>query len=164
MIKQVVTEFDIGLGDDIFMIGRLFNEYGKQLNQPTLRWGHISSMANQDVYHPTNKSSRQESFLVEIDAHWGHAGSPVFVRPFGIPELLFNQLKIPRSICKPWLLGIYWGNISSPDRAANTGISGVVPAWRLHALLNCDRAKAFRLKDQEQQVRNRSSSPRPVMV
>ena len=39
------------------------------------------------VYHPSNKSEEQESFLVEIHSISGYSGSPVFVRPFMVAKL-----------------------------------------------------------------------------
>jgi hypothetical protein len=60
--KNVIDEFEIGPGDDVFIVGRFVNHEGKQKNLPSLRFGNIAQMP----WEPIKIDGReQESFLVE---------------------------------------------------------------------------------------------------
>jgi hypothetical protein len=134
LTQDVAVEFDVGIGDDVFMVGRFIDHEGRQQNNPSVRWGHVAMMptavADQDA--PTKK---EESFIIEIHTISGYSGSPVFVRPVETPKLL-PQWPLPsvtnthimlsgsasfpppgvappsRPVVKrdggPWLLGVEW--------------------------------------------------------
>jgi hypothetical protein len=149
--RDVVTQEDIGPGDEVFMIGRFIKHDGKLTNVPSVRFGMLS-MPVSDIEHPT--IGIQESFAVEMRSWSGYSGSPVFVYPrswnmnTGNVRLGGNQI---------YLMGIDWGHIvdhweirekivssdtaakgtprAVPYVAANTGMNGVVPAWRLAEML-----------------------------
>lgn len=74
---------DIGVGDDVFMIGLFVNHEGKQKNNPLARFGNISMMA--DAQSPINSNGQDyESFIIDMHSRSGFSGSPVFVyRTFG---------------------------------------------------------------------------------
>ena len=168
LTTHVARQVDVGIGDEVFMVGRLVNHTGKQQNSPSLRWGHISMMPFEPVYHASNRRNEQESFLVEIHSLSGYSGAPVFVRPFSTEKLFatlpptenprtaeeefkqyFKQLPVG-----PWLLGVEWGYINNHDqRENNTGISGVVPAWHIAELLNCEKLKAQRAEERQEQLK-----------
>ncbi len=42
--KETVRDLSIGLGDDLFMVGRFINHDGKERNIPVLRFGTIAMM------------------------------------------------------------------------------------------------------------------------
>jgi hypothetical protein len=88
----------------------------------------------------------QESFAVEMRSLGGYSGSPVFL--YMMP-LLSRVHHYPTSM-GPWLMGVDWGHIistepvrnkygdPSPDGQhvrSNSGMIGVVPAWKLQELL-----------------------------
>jgi hypothetical protein len=169
LTKDIARQADVGIGDEVFMIGRLVNHSGKQQNSPSLRWGHISMMPFEPVYHLSNSPQEQESFLVEVHSVSGYSGSPVFVRPFSTHKLLahsrFTEAEIKEALATgcvgqrmdyiegrfggPWLLGVEWGYINNhKQRENNTGISGVVPAWHVTDLLNSERLKMQRAQEQ----------------
>jgi hypothetical protein len=151
-----MAKYDIGLGDETFMVGRFVNHEGIQRNSPSLRWGHISMLPSEPVYHPSNPRNEQESFLVEVYSLPGYSGSPVFVRPFSSPKLKlgYSIEELSAQDCAhaqsgPWLLGVDWGYIGSHLQALHTGMAGVVPAWRLLDLLNSDHLVEQRRAEQE---------------
>lgn len=172
LTKDITKEHDVGIGDEVFMVGRFISHDGKQRNSPSVRWGHISMMPSELVHHPSNKTGSQESFLVEIHSISGYSGSPVFVRPFSTEKMpVTHQLYLTgcssgtlntsvyaspglvhsmRTVGGgPWLLGVEWGNITSLDQwANNSGISGVVPAWALLELLNTEKLRSQRESEQ----------------
>lgn len=156
--REVIEEYNIGPGDEIFMVGRFIQHDGKQTNLPVVRFGYLSMLPNQPILHP--RGLLQESFLVEMFSIGGFSGSPVFVyfRPFSIrpgpgkPPVTTVQTntQIREHNIGPLLLGINWGHInnalpvidSSGKRLdppqfvhSNTMMAGVVPAWKIWELL-----------------------------
>lgn len=170
---------DIGIGDEVFMVGRFINHDGRQRNHPSIRFGHISMMpSDEPVKHKSNLSGGQTSFLVEVHSIPGYSGSPVFVRPFPTQKLTTGAKSaagtIPVSYAStppppmytltppvtarrdgPWLLGIEWGVLhltreKDTPKEHFTGMSGVVPAWYLSQLL-CDDERLILQRREEQQ-------------
>lgn len=95
---QFVKDFNIGVGDDTFMIGRFVGFEGKQQNLPSVRFGNISQMPVEPIIQ--SNGFAQESFLIEARSIPGYSGSPVFITiephgafPFSIPEHLPNNMK-----------------------------------------------------------------------
>lgn len=169
LTKPIASERDVGIGDEVFMVGRFVRHDGVQRNMPSARFGHISMLAdaNEPCHHPSNKSEKQESFLIEIHSMPGYSGSPVFVRPFSAPKLLaryggntvvsgFTFGGGPHEPSEvsggPWLLGVEWGYIRNHDQSLNnTGMSCVVPAWLLRDLLDAETLKDQRRMEQEEE-------------
>lgn len=76
-------QHEIGVGDDVFMIGLFVNHEGKEKNNPLARFGNISMMAAPDSEIHFGGHS-YESFIVDMHSRSGFSGSPVFVyRTFG---------------------------------------------------------------------------------
>lgn len=156
---NVITLHEIGPGDETFMVGRFSVHEGRSRNLPTVRFGNISMMNHEPVEH--HRGIRQESFLVEARSLGGYSGSPVFVR---IPSDSIrpqdrrspNRYAAvvgfgPPSEMGPWLLGIDYGHLPLFEKVrgadgkpapealsvrSNSGVMGVVPAWRILELLN----------------------------
>jgi hypothetical protein len=165
---------DIGIGDDVFMVGRFINHEGKLQNNPSIRWGHIGMMPVDVPDDPDSPTSLERCFVIETHSIAGYSGSPVFVRPFPSPKLLpryaaaslntdvyvsvppfpapspYPYQELPTG---PWLLGIEKDFIHQKDKQgikSNTGMSSVVPAWHLLELLNTDKLLAQRIEEQKQ--------------
>lgn len=177
LTEKKAAEFDIGPGDDVFMVGRFINQEGRQRNLPAARFGNISVMPEEKIRQPAGYM--QESFLVEMRSHAGYSGSPVHV--YRAPRV---SLEWPpdRSRSAPpiirdeahgtWLLGVNWGYITDDweitrrkrtsklagvDEAssaefvrANTGMNGVVPAWKLLELIHDPRLEGARMAAENQ--------------
>jgi hypothetical protein len=149
----------IQVGDEVYMIGRFINHDGRVRNTPSVRFGNISMMPGEPIY-VDSKTPPQESFAVELRSMCGYSGSPVFVSPEHPTRNFPNSV---RGI--DLLLGVHWGHIIEPwtvettiikqvaqaglapdereidQVSANTGMNGVVPAWRLKELLDIPRFK-----------------------
>jgi len=98
------NEKPLGVGSDVFMIGRFIDHDGGQTNRPAARFGHLSILPA-PIIQP-NKT-KADSFCVDMHSRTGHSGSPVFIyrTPFsdiGYVQSLHNT---------PYfgLLGIHWG-------------------------------------------------------
>jgi hypothetical protein len=147
---------NIGLGDDVFMLGRFVNHAGRQRNIPSVRFGSISVMPGEAIKQPNGHL--QDSYAIEVRSLAGYSGSPVLITKSYPEELGKKWSKFQR---RTWLLGVDWGYITddweitrkrkrAPSRLtsslegrqeqefvqANTGMSGVVPAWKLLELLH----------------------------
>lgn len=113
----VVTESDmldwnIGLGSDVFMVGRFIDHDGGEINVPAARFGNISVMP-QPIPQET-RATNLPSYILDIHSRPGFSGSPVFV--------FHNQTKTEQggmlTAANPhhWmkLLGVHWGQF--PER------------------------------------------------
>lgn len=176
---ELIDDFRIGPGDEVFLIGRLVTMKGRQRNTPVVRFGNISMMADSNEPIIREDGISQESFLIDCKSLSGFSGSPVFVTAsrsyssrYSIPKpRALNLLKLatretPHMTLKvepvgvsgifgPWLLGIDWGHISLKGSESeegldlNTGIACVAPAWRILDVLNDDPLRRERKRDDE---------------
>lgn len=150
------NQFNVGLGDDVFMLGRFVEmDYGPA-NLPTARFGHISaSLVPMHQRGPT--AGMKEGYCLDMHSRSGYSGSPVFVYrtsgtnldytlKHGTPDLKRSML------C---LLGVLRGQfdedlkINGDGGQVARGASGmtvVIPAWRILELLNKDKLKQERAR------------------
>jgi hypothetical protein len=169
LTPQIVGARGIGPGDDAFMVGRFIGQDGTQGNLPTARFGNIGRINAEPI--KDGNGVEQDSFLVEMRSIPGFSGSPVFVyinptlaRPphFLTPHMhAYNQAQHG-----PWLLGIDWSHLtsfrpvlSSDKRTAatpqqwveiNSGMAGVIPAWRIQEILDLPELVMQRKKTDEE--------------
>jgi hypothetical protein len=171
--QSLCTKLDVGIGDEVFMVGRFISHDRKQRNEPSVRFGHVSMMPGEPVEvhwtHPVKKTLNQDSFLIDGRSMGGYSGSPVYVwtPPYELVlPMVGNQVNYRQQIWHSarqtsWLLGVCWGYIldrwpvlqkrgniwermASLRTEANTAMMGVVPCWKLIALLNNDRLRSIR--------------------
>ena len=130
---DIIKSHDIGLGDDVFMIGRFLNHQGtKDALAPAVRQGSISMMGQPIWNSVTNNDA--PSFAVEMRSRTGFSGSPVAVY-----RNAFMMPIAPQPTTAPafwwYLLGVNWGYINERDTYENTWLNGVVPGWKILELL-----------------------------
>jgi hypothetical protein len=120
--KEAIEAFDIGLGDDVCMVGRFVHHGGKTYNMPSVRSGIISAMPNPNELISVGEN-KYEAFLVEMRSISGFSGSPtIFNFPTDwlmIEQSSNGQFKDPFRNRTPqadelnmltWLVGIDTGN------------------------------------------------------
>jgi hypothetical protein len=96
---------DIGIADDVFMIGRFVDYDGLETNTPAARFGHISIM-NAQIKQLSGYSGR--SIIIDMHSRSGFSGSPVFVyRTSG--SHFFDDSVVVGGGHFIRLLGIHWG-------------------------------------------------------
>ena len=136
---QKIAEFDIGLGDELVIIGLFTQFYGKTKVIPLVRTGNIAMMPKDKL--PVKGFEPMEVYLAEGRSIGGLSGSPVFVR---------NTVKMPMQTAhgKPaymaglgraHLLGLVHGHWDVPisfsttqqAEAVNMGVSIIVPAKKI---------------------------------
>jgi hypothetical protein len=153
----------------VLVIGRFINHEGKQRNTPSVRFGHIAQMPHEPIKR--DDGYLQESFLVEAKSIGGYSGSPVFTYINGLmPRPGSNVLST--NILGPWLLGIDWSHLndwkpvcdasgvpmSSGLRVgSNTGMMGVVPAWKLEDIFQLPDVQAWFRAAEEAELRKRGA-------
>jgi hypothetical protein len=162
LTKELIAQYNIGPGDDTFVVGRFINHEGRQRNLPSVRFGHISMMPDEPLLH--ERGHLQESFVIETHSIGGYSGSPVFVSisPFSWrPE--GRDMKV--TTFGPWLVGVDWGHIRTKEPVreknddqpvfdgwyvhSNLGMVGVVPSWKLDELLHSGDLLVNRQKEDE---------------
>lgn len=137
--EEIIRVYNIGLGDEAFLVGRLVVHAGRQKNAPVARFGNVSLMV--DPSEPIKcEGYEQPGFLVECRSLSGFSGSPVFVEtrqeyegaaaqqvarhrgrnflnikdsPPGKIDQFSGGLEgmWMKGKFGPWLLGIDWGHI-----------------------------------------------------
>ncbi len=181
MTEAGLAEMSIGPGDDVFMVGRFVGYDGIQRNQPSVRFGNISMMPY-PMFHPSNKSGKQDSFLVEMRSICGYSGSPVFVTlppmEWYVRQNLDRTFWDPANPYKPgpYLLGVDWGATALREevRGADSkplqgqfagwhlrtpsGITNVVPAWKLRSILEGEFVTSKR-KEWDEKIPRRVAEP-----
>jgi hypothetical protein len=140
-----------GYGSEIFFLGRFLDREGREVNEPVARFGHIALSPPTEVYQD-DRAFWQESFMVEARSVSGFSGSAVVVmdeeyggRHFGFLEV---ELDVePADVFGSLLLGIDWGHKSRSSQ--HSGMSYVVPAWKLAEMLDSEEHVAVRKKEDE---------------
>ncbi len=74
LTRERLPEYDVGIGDEVFAIGRFINQEGEQKNTPAVRYGAIAQMPSDPI---VTEIGPQEAYLAEIRSIAGYSGSPV---------------------------------------------------------------------------------------
>jgi hypothetical protein len=124
-VMAVTRQNDIGVGDDVFMVGRFIDHDGGQTNKPTARFGHISLMPS-PIIQPNGKMAN--SYCIDTNSRTGYSGSPVFVYRTATGNLETardNAGKHPvAGLARPFftVLGILWGQFPEFWRIENNRV------------------------------------------
>jgi hypothetical protein len=76
MLPNTVQQQEIGVGDDIFIVGLFAGRVGERRNIPVVRLGSIAAMPLEPIEFG---SPRKPAYLVETRSLGGTSGSPVFL-------------------------------------------------------------------------------------
>lgn len=129
--QDSIKRWNIGIGDEVFMLGRFLNHQGAVDNRPAARFGSISMML-EPIEH---EGFMQDSFAVEMRSRTGFSGSPVTF--YRTPSTVILKKVEPDN--KVWgLLGVNYGYIldRTDGEIENTWLNGVIPAWKIMELLD----------------------------
>jgi hypothetical protein len=135
--------YDIGIGDDVVMVGRFIGHDGRERNRPSVRFGNISVDVG-SIYN-AEAGYAEESYAVEMRSRPGYSGSAVLVYALKSSTKRSSQKK-EFVMC----LGVNWGHIMEPRPVldatgkavepkqfikAPTDMAGVVPSWRIKEII-----------------------------
>lgn len=109
LTPQLMNEMDINVAETVFMLGRFIDYDGIEVNQPSLRFGHISIM-RAPILQPTPWHFDGPSHIVDLHSRTGYSGSPVFLYRTPGNELS-SMVAFKHDLL---LLGIHWGQF--PER------------------------------------------------
>lgn len=154
--KELISQNMIGPGDDTFMVGRFVHNDGRSRNIPTVRFGNIAQMPYESITF--SDGTEQESFLVESRSIPGFSGSPVFVQINTWSAQSGSRVGAAWT-AGTWLLGINHCHTGAAEPVLdrftgkpindtwcvknNTGLMGVIPAWKLADMLAMPQLSAF---------------------
>ena len=80
--EETMKAFDIGVGDEVFMIGLFEYLEGRVRNMPIVRTGNVAMFPKDQIYIDMGDESKYvNAYLIEARSMGGISGSPVFVRP-----------------------------------------------------------------------------------
>lgn len=155
MSRERMEQIPLRHGDELFMVSRFVGHPGNEDNEPVVRFGTLAKARPVPVVHKklpsTERDFLQESFLAEMRSLPGHSGSPTFVYFTGAQARLGADEQPPAPAV--YLLGIDWGHplwyrpVLGADRetpvgnmwvADNSGMTCVVPAWKITELLESE--------------------------
>lgn len=166
LTREIAAAYDIGPGDDVFMVGRFVHHDGRQQNLPAMRFGSIAMKPIEPIRDQRNLLL--ESYLIEMRSLAGYSGSPVFVsaRRFAAgpewnassPEE-FVAAQVSGQYEDTWLLGLDYGHLPIRELVrerdgtpigdqwhirVNSGAATIAPAWKIIELLYEDDVVAHR--------------------
>jgi hypothetical protein len=147
--EKFLKTYNVGAGDDVYMIGRFRKRAGKKKNLPTVMFGNIAAM-NEEPLHNRFINGNQESYLVEMRSMHGFSGSPVILT---IPDMSHRWITLNGSnfvtgSFNQFLIGIQWGRIRYEEWAKDldtgrdilmeldSAMAGVVPVSKLMELID----------------------------
>jgi len=142
---EVISKYQIGTGNDVFIAGLFHPHHGKKNNIPIVRVGTIAAMPTEKV---DTTLGPMDAYLIDTRAIHGLSGSPVFLA-FGttrsVGGILLNQFQ------KVYLLGLVHGQYIVKGEDLNLGIEIVVPVERI-----VETIKQPAIADEEKELENRA--------
>jgi hypothetical protein len=171
--RATMERHKIGVGDDVVMLGRFINREGLQQNAPTARFGHISQMPGDpmQIEIAGKMEIQEEAFLCEVRSIGGYSGSPVLL----LPNPVYGREGEPLPTDKGFVLGVDFCHVQNwisafDDKGQelphvrvplNSGMAGVIPAWRLYDLIMSRRPLEQRRMAEEAEIR-RGGAPKAI--
>ena len=172
--REFIKQHEIGIGDDIFVIGRFRYHEGRKRNYPSARFGYIAQMPDESILVKRSPiyTAKQEAFLVEMRSIGGYSGSPVFLY---IPPMTFRMTKEQRPPSYDYhirILGVDFGHLPTKDpirnedgnqvngwyTQSNSAMTGVVPAWKIQEIFDMPTLVERRKKTEERFAKQREDS------
>jgi len=134
--EDIIKKENIGVGDDVFLVGLFASHSGSKRNLPIIRVGNIASMPEEKVH--TEEFGDIDAYLVEARSIGGLSGSPVFAY-MGEMRKVDNIMKLSRKgLPLLYWLGLMHGHfyLSESEIQVNMGIAIVVPTWKILEVIN----------------------------
>ena len=132
---EIVKEEDIGVGDELLVVGLFASHVGHEVNRPIVRSGIIAAMPDEPLRDELSGLS-YEAYLAEVRSVGGLSGSPVWmvIRPWRMTPRRTG----PESRLHFYLLGLIRGHwqkqgewladiAAAEHELLNTGIAIVTP-------------------------------------
>lgn len=140
---EKISQYEIGIGDEIVNVGLFTPFFGSSHLIPILRTGNIAMMPRDKV--PVKNFGSMDAYLAEGRSIGGLSGSPVFCRnTVKMPTVGANQeMSFITGLGKTHFLGLMHGHWDMPVDSSeavrqfvNMGISIIIPAKKILEVLN----------------------------
>lgn len=156
---QMIQQYHVGIGDELFATGLFTYHHGEQRNLPVLRSGMIAAMPEEPL-QDQDTGEKYQAYLAEMRSVGGLSGSPIFI---ALPDdnTATEQTYGRDKILRFYLLGMIHGHWDVRSRSAavdfdqetdqmNVGMAIVTPIEELSFILDRDDvAKARRQECRE---------------
>jgi len=154
--REQMKAVDIGVGDDVFMVGLFDRAAGEARNMPLVRHGNIAMLPEEPIQV---ESQFRDVYLIEARSIGGISGSPVLVRRTVSIEAATEHgpVSLHGTSGELHLLGLAHGHwdiresemnepsfIQDRARGVNLGIGIVVPAAKILEVLDHPELKEAR--------------------
>lgn len=142
--EETLAAHEVGLGDEVFVVGLFRHHSGNTKNIPIVRVGNLAAMAEERVV--TQHFGPMDAYLIEARSIGGLSGSAVFLN-LGVVRSVRGQIKYARSGPIFFLLGLIHGHFDVPSSSMdnsemddgsglttakiNTGMAIVVPTHKI---------------------------------
>ena len=127
LTPDIIQEYEIGFGEDVFIVGMFAGHHGGDRNIPAARFGNLSMLANSDAPIKLENGSYRPSHLVDMRSRGGFSGSPVFIYRVPATDLsrrgqhkLRDELKQQVQFIASDTLRYVGDNLAFGDRAVKT--------------------------------------------
>lgn len=188
--KNFIEQFQVSLGEDVFMLGLFAAHHGGERNTPVARFGNLALLADDAAPIEQPNGVMRPSHLVDMRSRTGFSGSPVAL--YRLPDadlstvvaqpfVLQSGIKM-RAIA---LLGVHCGQFPDPVKVyksppkreregdpihegdtvyIQSGMTIVVPAWRIIEMLDLEVFEMAR-RDRENRLEDAARRrPQPESV
>jgi hypothetical protein len=163
---EVIERENIGIGDELVVVGLFSSHAGKEINIPIVRSGSIASMDFEQV-QDVNTGELFDAYLAEVRSIGGLSGSPVWViKHPGQYGTLGSQRKLFLLGCVRghWRKDEEWLSDFSDSEldSINTGIAMVTPIQKAVEIIDSDELRRERREeDRIRAARQPLSEPSP---
>lgn len=177
---QVIAKRDIGIGDDLVIVGLFTERVGQQRNRPIVRSAMLSALADEPMIDSAT-GLEYSAYIAEARSIGGLSGSPVFVA-LGPNRVTYetDERQMPRGTARLatapafYLLGIvrhHWDYAVSGSnvgfglgelQAVNMGLAAVTPVADLVGLLHREDLVKWRRAasiERERRLTRKASDP-----
>jgi hypothetical protein len=170
LTEEIITEKDIGVGDELLVTGLFFHRIGRERNHPIVRSGIIAAMPSEPLTDE-NSGLEYHAYLAEVRSIGGLSGSPVFVRlgpgrtAGGITNLGGPTYYLLGLIRGHWKRGLYHAADfgTSEFESMNTGIALVTPLTDALTVLESEAFVKHR-KQEEREFQKQSTPTKDSLV
>jgi hypothetical protein len=147
---ETARKYNLGIGDEVFSVGRFVDLHGLQRNVPLVRSGIIAATGEVRIRTgPSIPWEYEQAWIVEMRSRTGFSGSPVYVYIDQLfSRLVDTEIEVSQALFHgPWILGVQSSQFPGSDPAYDqgSGMATVVPCRALaDLLLRDDRVLAER--------------------
>jgi hypothetical protein len=132
--RERMIELNVGVGDDVFMIGRFAHFDSAERNEPTVCFGNIAKVPGTPLMDGRNLPV--VAYVVELRSISGFSGSPVFVHVPGGADRADGRMQ-PFYSPSTGLLGVVTGHLKVKlgEQCVHTAMSIVAPYFAIEETL-----------------------------